>query len=148
MGQIYSACIYDIEERTACVMDADKFHANCYSYCGAVAVTHYLLRNKPHNDLLNIRSVPYNGYLINHTSVMPGTNDSTKLNATTNDKIRFMLCFIRISPLFFCFEIFYLLCIHARSGKIKRYYLMHCFSTLSMLYSTCGKNHKGKKAFS
>ena len=49
MGQIYSACIYDIEDRTACVMDADKFHANCYSFCGTVAVAHYLLRNKPHN---------------------------------------------------------------------------------------------------
>ena len=49
MGQIYSACIYDIEDRTACVMDADKFHANCYSFCGTVAAAHYLLRTKPHN---------------------------------------------------------------------------------------------------
>ena len=32
MGQIYHANIYDIEERAACVMDADKFHANCYSF--------------------------------------------------------------------------------------------------------------------
>jgi hypothetical protein len=29
-------------------MDADKFHANCYSYSGAVASTHYLLRQKPY----------------------------------------------------------------------------------------------------
>ena len=36
MGQIYHANIYDIEEKTACVMDADKFHANCYSFSRTV----------------------------------------------------------------------------------------------------------------
>ena len=49
MGQIYSACIYDIDNRIACVVYADKFHANCYSYSGTVAAAHYLLRMKPHN---------------------------------------------------------------------------------------------------
>jgi hypothetical protein len=28
-------------------MDADKFHANCYSFSGTVSVAHYLLRQKP-----------------------------------------------------------------------------------------------------
>ncbi|GHV38192.1 hypothetical protein FACS1894187_16650 [Synergistales bacterium] len=48
MGQIFHACIYDIESMTCCCMDADKFHANCYSFSGAVASTHYLLRQKPY----------------------------------------------------------------------------------------------------
>jgi len=30
-------------------MDADKFHANCYSFSGAVASAHFLLRRKPYN---------------------------------------------------------------------------------------------------
>jgi hypothetical protein len=31
------------------VLDANKFDANCYSFSGAVALTHFLLHKKPHN---------------------------------------------------------------------------------------------------
>ena len=48
MGQIFNACAYDIDTRTCCVYDADKFHANCYSICGTVFSMHYLLRQKPY----------------------------------------------------------------------------------------------------
>ena len=48
MGQIFNACAYDIETKICCVLDADKFHANCYSYSGAVGSLHYLLRQKPY----------------------------------------------------------------------------------------------------
>jgi len=49
MGQIFHACAYDIETKTRCVYDADKFHANCYAHSGAVFSIHYLLRNKPYH---------------------------------------------------------------------------------------------------
>ena len=48
MGQIFNACAYDIDAKICCVIDADKFHANCYSYSGAVCSMHYLLRQKPY----------------------------------------------------------------------------------------------------
>jgi len=48
MGQIFYSCAYDIENRTCCVYEADKFHANCYSMCGSVFSIHYLLRQKPY----------------------------------------------------------------------------------------------------
>jgi hypothetical protein len=48
MGQIFHACAYDIETKTCCVIEADKFHANCYSFSGAVVSMHYLLRQKPY----------------------------------------------------------------------------------------------------
>ena len=48
MGQIFYSCAYDIENRTRCVYEADKFHANCYSMCGSVFSIHYLLRQKPY----------------------------------------------------------------------------------------------------
>ena len=48
MGQIFFASAYDIKTKECCVMDADKFHANCYSYCGTVLSVHYLLRQKPY----------------------------------------------------------------------------------------------------
>jgi hypothetical protein len=38
VGQIFFSCAYD----------ADKFHANCYSFSGSVFSTHYLLRQKPY----------------------------------------------------------------------------------------------------
>ena len=47
MGQIFNACAYDIKTKECCVIDADKFHANCYSFSGTVASMHYLLRQKP-----------------------------------------------------------------------------------------------------
>jgi len=51
MGQIFCASAFDAKTKTSCVMDADKFHANCYSYCGTVFSIHYLLRQKPYNVL-------------------------------------------------------------------------------------------------
>ena len=48
MGQIFKACAYDMENMRCCVIDSDKFHANCYSYSGTVFSMHYLLRQKPH----------------------------------------------------------------------------------------------------
>ena len=48
MGQSFNACAYDIENMRCCVIDADKFHANCYSYSGTVFCMHYLLRQKPY----------------------------------------------------------------------------------------------------
>ena len=49
MGQIFYACAYDTETKTRCVYEADKFHANCYSYSGAVFSMHFLLRQKPYH---------------------------------------------------------------------------------------------------
>ncbi|GHU46666.1 hypothetical protein FACS1894200_00700 [Spirochaetia bacterium] len=57
MGQIFYASAYDIKEKTCCVMDADKFHANCYSYSGAVLSIHYLLRQKPYHVMWGGRYV-------------------------------------------------------------------------------------------
>ena len=48
MGQIFYATAYDVKTKTCFTMDADKFHANCYSYSGAVCAMHYLLRQKPY----------------------------------------------------------------------------------------------------
>jgi hypothetical protein len=49
MGQMFRACAYDIEKRICSEVDADKFHANCYSFSDAVASVHYLLRQKPYH---------------------------------------------------------------------------------------------------
>jgi len=49
MGQIFHATVYNTETRKCISIDADKFHANCYSYCGIVCIVHYLLRNGPYN---------------------------------------------------------------------------------------------------
>ena len=48
MGQVFYACAYDVDARTCCVIDADKFNANCYAHSGAVLSMHYLLRQKPY----------------------------------------------------------------------------------------------------
>jgi len=48
MGQYFKACAYDIETKTCSVIEADKFHANCYSFSGAVRCIHYLLRQAPY----------------------------------------------------------------------------------------------------
>ena len=48
MGQMFHACAYDIETKTCCVMDADKFHARCYAHSETVLSMHYLLRQKPY----------------------------------------------------------------------------------------------------
>jgi len=47
MGQLFTACAYDIKTKTSCVLCVDKFHANCYSFSGGVLSMHYLLRQKP-----------------------------------------------------------------------------------------------------
>jgi len=49
VGQTFYACAYDINEKTCCVVEADKFHANCYSHSGVIACMHYLLRQKPYH---------------------------------------------------------------------------------------------------
>ncbi|MDR1871440.1 MAG: hypothetical protein LBS60_05860 [Deltaproteobacteria bacterium] len=48
MGQRYRATIYDIDDMTRFMIDADKFDANCYSFSAAVVCAHYLLRQKSH----------------------------------------------------------------------------------------------------
>jgi hypothetical protein len=48
MGQIFNATIYDIDNFICSSIDSDKFQANCYSFSGSVAATHYLLRQKPY----------------------------------------------------------------------------------------------------
>ncbi|MDR1870614.1 MAG: hypothetical protein LBS60_01590 [Deltaproteobacteria bacterium] len=47
MGEIFYATIYDIEDMTCFSTCVEKFHANCYSFSGAVVYAHYLLRQKP-----------------------------------------------------------------------------------------------------
>jgi len=42
MGQIFYACAYDTETRTCCMMNVDKFHANCHAESGAVLSIHYI----------------------------------------------------------------------------------------------------------
>ena len=49
MGQIFHACAYDIDTKECCVIDADKFHANCFSFSGTTVSMHFLLRQKPYN---------------------------------------------------------------------------------------------------
>jgi len=49
MGQIFYASAYDAKTKECCVMDADKFHANCFSYNGTIISIHYLLRQQPYN---------------------------------------------------------------------------------------------------
>jgi len=51
MGQIFHAVAFDSETRNKSVVYADKFHANCYSYSGAVLNIHYLLRQKAYRVL-------------------------------------------------------------------------------------------------
>jgi len=48
MGQIFYSCAYDTESISCCIYDADKFHANCFSFSGSVFSIHYLLRQKPY----------------------------------------------------------------------------------------------------
>jgi hypothetical protein len=64
MGQIFYSCAYDIENMTCCVYDADKFHANCFSFSGSVFSIHYLLRQKPYRvmwggyDMIGAEQLP------------------------------------------------------------------------------------------
>jgi len=41
MGQIFTACAYDIENMRCCVLDADKFHANSYSFLKLYRSNHF-----------------------------------------------------------------------------------------------------------
>jgi hypothetical protein len=63
MGQIFNACIYDTDDMTCCVIDADKFHANCYSFSGTVVSAHYLLRQKPYRVMWGGRYVVLDNYI-------------------------------------------------------------------------------------
>ena len=63
MGQIFNACAYDIDNRVCYTAYADKFHANCYSYSGAVASMHYLLRQKPYRVMWGGEYVLIDDYL-------------------------------------------------------------------------------------
>ena len=63
MGQIFHACAYDIENKTCCVYDADKFHANCYAHSGVVRSIHYLLRQKPYHVMWGGGYVVIDDYL-------------------------------------------------------------------------------------
>jgi len=47
MGQLFLASVYNVEGKKCSVIDADKFHANCYSFSGAVRSIHYYLRQGP-----------------------------------------------------------------------------------------------------
>ena len=57
MGQIFYACAYDLESKTCCSIEADKFHANCFSFSGAVFSIHYLLRHAPYRIMWGGNSV-------------------------------------------------------------------------------------------
>jgi hypothetical protein len=77
MGQIFDACIYDIDSMTCCVMDADKFHANCYSFSGAVISTHYLLRQKPYRVMWG------GGYAVIHDNIASFSRTEDLLGLST-----------------------------------------------------------------
>lgn len=49
MNQKFYAVARDIETENNIVINAGKFHANCYSYSSSVWTIHYLLRQKPHH---------------------------------------------------------------------------------------------------
>ena len=80
MGQIFNACAYDIENRICCVFDADKFHANCYSFSGTIFSMHYLLRQKAYHIMWGGNYVALCDHLENfsETEVLLGL--STYLN--------------------------------------------------------------------
>ena len=65
MGQIFQACAYDIDTRTCCVIDADKFDANCYANCGTVFSMHYLLRQKSYRIMWGGDDIVIDGCLGN-----------------------------------------------------------------------------------
>jgi len=44
MGQIFVATVYDTKKKECFSVDADKFHANCYSYSYHARATHDLLK--------------------------------------------------------------------------------------------------------
>lgn len=45
MGQIFYSTVYDVKTRECISYEADKFHANCFSFSGAVKSAHYLLKD-------------------------------------------------------------------------------------------------------
>jgi hypothetical protein len=68
MGQIFYACVYDTENRICSVVNVDKFHANCYSYSGAVAGVHYLLRQKAYHAMWGGQYVSSDDFLAEELS--------------------------------------------------------------------------------
>lgn len=80
MGELYCACAYDIDSKVCCIVAADKFHANCYSYSGAVASMHYLLRQKPYHVMWGGEYVALAKELKNFSSKEELLGISTYLN--------------------------------------------------------------------
>lgn len=69
MGQIFYSCAYDIDTKTCCVYEADKFHANCYSSSGTVFSMHYLLRQKAYRIMWGGNYVAINDNLMKFSRV-------------------------------------------------------------------------------
>jgi hypothetical protein len=100
MGQIFLACAYDIENKKCCLFDADKFHANCYSYSGAVFSMHYLLRQAPYRIMWGgdevieyISEINDEEYLLGLSTFLNSDNfnlDSEELKETDYSKIDFI----------------------------------------------------------
>ena len=77
MGQIFHATAYEKETKTCCVLDADKFHANCYSYSGVVKSIHYLLRQKAYSVMWG------GGYVVIDDALEDITDESVLLGIST-----------------------------------------------------------------
>jgi len=101
MGQLFDACAYDIENKKCCVFHADKFHANCYSYSGAVFSMHYLLRQTPYRIMWSgeyvmedISEINNEEYLLGLSTYLDSgcfISDSEELEKTdSNSKIDFI----------------------------------------------------------
>ena len=103
MGQIFYACAYDTESRICSTIDADKFHANCYSYSGPVYSMHYLLRQKPYRIMWGGIEILENEYIANlsRTEDLLGIStfisddcfegyDSLPLEKSYHDKVKFI----------------------------------------------------------
>ncbi|MCL2639071.1 MAG: hypothetical protein FWD48_11970 [Oscillospiraceae bacterium] len=95
MGQIFHAIAYDIENKTCCVMESDKFHANCYSFSGAVKSIHYLLRQKAYNVMWGGDYVAIDGALndINNNDVLLGISvykDFSDFERNDYEKVKYI----------------------------------------------------------
>jgi len=73
MGQDFTACAYDIENRKSCNYFAAKFHANCYSFSGAVLSMHYLLRQAPYRKSLSLGEISMSNFVIDPVPVLTET---------------------------------------------------------------------------
>jgi len=80
MGQIFYSCAYDIDTKTCCVIDADKFNANCYAHNSTVCSMHYLLRQKPYRIMWGGNYVTIDDIIANYSSEEDLLGLSTYLN--------------------------------------------------------------------